>query len=391
MRVWALQGPRNGDNSQALALAGALGLRTEVKALAFNWRRHLRSRITGASISSIKLGRSDDLKPPWPDAVIAVGHRTVPVARWIKARSGDAALIQIGRPRAPLDLFDLVITTPQYGLPDAENVIQNTLPLTPGAPPAYDGPVKLWRAKFSYLPRPWTAIFVGASAWPFQLAIAEVERLADRAMALAHKTGGSLIVTASPRTPAPVLAALEAALTGPERRIPAYVHGPKDDWGNPHRALLTLADNFIVTGDSASMLAEACFTGRPVWLFQLPVRGRLAAHLADNYNPVTETRGAGARLMNALARRGLVGRPRNIARIHARLLNTGFVGLLDHALVAPRASAQGLQQRELTATVARIRELLNHRQSESRTPPAPSVPVDVAEHRVAASPASGVI
>jgi mitochondrial fission protein ELM1 len=44
-----------------------------------------------------------------------------------------------------------------------------------------------------------------------------------------------------------------------------------DDPDNPS-ALLALADRFIVTADSASLLAEACATGKPVQLFEWPVR-----------------------------------------------------------------------------------------------------------------------
>ena len=41
----------------------------------------------------------------------------------------------------------------------------------------------------------------------------------------------------------------------------------KDDPDNPFFAFLGLADHVIVTADSVSMMAEACATGRPVYLF----------------------------------------------------------------------------------------------------------------------------
>src|SRR5262249_1170230 len=45
------------------------------------------------------------------------------------------------------------------------------------------------------------------------------------------------------------------------------------DWAargdNPYLAFLGLADAIIVTGDSISMLAEACATGKPVHIFDL--------------------------------------------------------------------------------------------------------------------------
>src|SRR5581483_2108548 len=40
------------------------------------------------------------------------------------------------------------------------------------------------------------------------------------------------------------------------------------DPDNPYFGYLAVADAFIVTGDSMSMLAEACSTGRPVHVFE---------------------------------------------------------------------------------------------------------------------------
>ena len=42
-------------------------------------------------------------------------------------------------------------------------------------------------------------------------------------------------------------------------------------------AFLALADSFIVTSDSASMLAEACAAGKPVAMFDVPRRPAIAA------------------------------------------------------------------------------------------------------------------
>ena len=45
------------------------------------------------------------------------------------ARAPATRLVQIGRPRADLDGFDLVVTTPQYRLPERPNVLHLALPL----------------------------------------------------------------------------------------------------------------------------------------------------------------------------------------------------------------------------------------------------------------------
>ena len=82
--IWALQTKRAGDNAQALELARLVGGRIEIKALSFNWRHFLPNLLLGASDASLV---DHGLAPPWPDLVIAVGKRTSPISRWIKAQS----------------------------------------------------------------------------------------------------------------------------------------------------------------------------------------------------------------------------------------------------------------------------------------------------------------
>src|SRR5262245_38399921 len=116
--VWVLLGRKTGDNEQCLAVAEALGVPFETKRLAFNALYRAWNLLLGRSRASLDRTASDRLEPPWPALVIAAGRRCVPVARWIQRKSGRRTrLVQIGRPRAPLDWFDLVIATPQYGLP----------------------------------------------------------------------------------------------------------------------------------------------------------------------------------------------------------------------------------------------------------------------------------
>ncbi len=107
--IWVLQGEREGDNAQARALAERLGAPFVLKRLVWSSLRYLPNVIVGASLAAIDKDRSDSLTPPWPDAVIAVARRAAPVAVWIKRQSeGHTRLIHLGRPRFPLERFDLV-------------------------------------------------------------------------------------------------------------------------------------------------------------------------------------------------------------------------------------------------------------------------------------------
>lgn len=259
-RVWVLVGGRTGDNAQARELARRLGWPHEIRQLGYNPLRALPNLLLGASLAALDRRASDRLAPPWPDLVIGVGRRSVSVARWIQRQSGRTAkLVQIGRPRAPLAWFDLVLTTPQYGLPPSPNVIELPLPLVspPGLP---ESDLENWRVRFAELPRPWTGVLVGGSRYPFLFTPRHAERLAAR---LAEE-GGTALVSTSPRTGRSAAAALRS-------RLPAgaFIHEWSRAGPNPHQAILCLADRFVVTSDSISMMAEAAATGKPVEMFEV--------------------------------------------------------------------------------------------------------------------------
>jgi mitochondrial fission protein ELM1 len=166
--VWVLQGAHAGDNAQARALAHLLGADFALKQLVFTPFRHVPNVFLRSNLASIDRAKSASLEPPFPDLVIAVGRRSVPAALWIKKQSGGRTkLVHIGRPRAPAAWFDLLITTPQYGLPGGPNVIEMPLPLTSERPVSAEE-ISAWEKRFADLPRPWTGVLVGGSRFPIR-------------------------------------------------------------------------------------------------------------------------------------------------------------------------------------------------------------------------------
>lgn len=313
--VWVLLGRRTGDNAQALAVgqavAAATGGHMIPKPLEYNALYHTPNLLLGASLRSLRHDRHSTFSPPWPDLVIGVGRRSVPVARWIKAQSdGAAILVQIGRPRAPLDWFDLVVTTPQYRLPEEPNVLALLLPPLSG--PAQGGAeLARWRETFAPLPRPWIGVLVGGARAPYRFDGEAARALARGADALAGRLGGALIVTTSPRTGAAQSRILAEAVSSP-----AHCNLWSASADNAHQAILALADRFIVTGESVSMLAEACLTGKPVAIHQLPRQGLYPAWSGE--------RGFGRRL----ARSGLASPPRDPQAVVRRLVEAGHATIL---------------------------------------------------------------
>lgn len=314
--VWVLQGAREGDNAQARALAKKLDATVVLKRLHWAWSHHLPNPISPGGLAAVNREMSDSLAPPWPDAVIAVGRRAAPVAVWIKRQSGGRTrLIHLGRPRLPFNLFDLVITTPQYALPGGPNVIKALLPMTETtAVPA--GAV--WRSRFAELPRPWTGVLVGGAAFPFRFGSDEARKLAEALRHYRRQTGGSLLISTSPRSGPEVADILGAAL-GPGNYVHRWIRG--DD--NPHRFILSEADRFIVTEDSASMLAEACRSHKPVEIFTL------------SRWPWSLSWPGEKGLAAALAQSGLVSPPRNVRKLCNELIRRGHASRLGEKPARP--------------------------------------------------------
>ena len=356
--VWCLLGRKAGDNTQVLALADELGLGYEQKhILARPWEllAHLGPAVT---LAGIDRAQSSVLQPPWPDLVISAGRRNEPVARWIRQQSGGRArLVHIGRPWAPLDDWDLVVTTPQYFLPEQANIRHNTLPLQRMSQAALAEAGDALRTHFADLPRPWIAVLLGGDSGQFVFTPDKGRRLAQLCQKLADAVGGSLLLTDSPRTPRPAGDALQAALCA--RHI---YHRWGDSGNNPYRGLLAQADAFVVTGESMSMLAEAAATGKPLYIFdmgdgltpwwQLPHAYRykpLSHRLAMRYGPARMRRDVG-NIQDALVQGGTA------QWLAEDTVAGSALGLSE--VSNPAVATHAVAARELQQTAALLRQLL---------------------------------
>ena len=116
------------------------------------------------------------------------------------------------------------------------------------------------------LPRPLVGILIGGPTNPFAFTRGVEDRLIELARRVVEEQGGTPYVTTSPRTPPHTVAALRERLP-PEARFFEWQRGATD---NPYRGLLGLADGFIVTGDSISMLVEVAKLHKPLAIFPLP-------------------------------------------------------------------------------------------------------------------------
>ncbi len=353
-RVWLLLGDKPGDNAQVLALARALAEPFLLKRLIPRPEWVLGKPRFRPTLEHLDPARSDPLEPPWPELVLTIGRRPSMAALWLAERAaGRTRLVIVGRPKRWPERFALIVAPAQYAVPEAANVVRLELPLLAPDPERLRAAAERWAERFAGLPRPLTAVLVGGETKPYRFDAAVARRLAGELEALREREGGTLWLTTSRRTAPPVAEALAAALPPGTPFHRWRPDAPPE--ANPYLGLLALADRFVATGDSVSMLVEVARLGRPLAIFPLPVRADPATRLRRAVGRALAPEGSLAGL-GALGRRlGLLGFPRELERIHRSLFASGRAVRLGEPFPPPGPPPPD----ELDRAVARLRVLLD--------------------------------
>jgi mitochondrial fission protein ELM1 len=253
-----------GMDNQSLGLAEALGFEVVQKFVqpVAPWM-YIPSQLWVHPLSCYG-PKTDTFSPPWPDVLIGTGRKTVAASLAVNRLSGGKTFtVRIQDPHIDPKNFD-VIVTPEHDQCRGDNVI-----LTRGAL-HYVTQQKLEQAgqhfgpHFSELPGPKIAVLIGGNNNAYHLTPEVAKSFANDLRAIVIKSGGSLLLTTSRRTGADVEAVLRELLYG----LPGLIWMGEGE--NPYLGFLALADHIVVTSDSISMTTEACFTGKPVYVYKLP-------------------------------------------------------------------------------------------------------------------------
>jgi len=363
-RVWALLSDTAGDNAQVLALAEGLGWPFEIRRFRNRKGAMAMNFLMGPLVPGMVQHTSGGFAPPWPDVVIAAGTPGEPICAQLRlaATRADHRLYQVflGRPWGRPESYDLIVTTPQYWVPQAPNVMTIALPLHPERSSEIAHQAALWAPRLAHLPKPHVAVLLGGSISRYTLDSRAAKRLALEASALVAPMGGSLLICGSYRTPRGVL-----KVVGDNLAVPSHIFDWHQGRGeNPYLAFLGLADRLIVTGDSMTMLAEACATGKPVHIFDLG-EGRYAmrdspprAKVAVRHPWLASAIRARAKSIQVTLIRAVLPLRfhRDTRPIHRRLVQSGQATWLGDALSAPRPVLAHDGSDDIAAIAARIRQ-----------------------------------
>jgi mitochondrial fission protein ELM1 len=360
-RTWLILGDKEGDNSQVRAIERALGWPCEHRHVRMQERWVIGKPRVVPSLHHIDPARSDALEPPWPDLVITIGRRLSMVALWIAEQSGGRTrLALVGKPSGMMRRFDLVIASTEISLPPFDNVLPIALPLMGVEESRIAAAVEVWRERLAELPRPLVAFLIGGATRPFTIDQAVIEQLIELARAIAD-AGGTPYFSTSRRTSPATVEALRAGLPS-AARLYCWTPGDPD---NPYLGLLALADGFVVTSDSISMIVEVLRRRRPLGILELRPRGLdrldLPARALIRHLCKPEPTSVLSTLENSIARSihrlGLFNGARDIPAFCRLLYECGLAVPAGATLVPPRGEVPD----DIGRVVARIRALMDSR------------------------------
>ena len=264
--IWVLKDERPGTGNQAVGVADAIKSKYQIKKLELSAFGRLPNFLLGGSLRTITSNSKKCILPPWPDLVISAGRRAASVALHIKRKSeGRTFICQIMFPGDGLVAeLDLVVV-PKHDQIEGRNLWSVT-----GAPNRITDMVlsearSRWQQEFSQLPRPIVGLIVGGNTKRMPLGTKQVEELAQLIANHKRTLGGSIIVTTSRRTgkAADMLFEKLSKLGGET----VYFHRWNEGNENPYSGILSYSDILIVTGDSITMLSEACAAPGGVYIY----------------------------------------------------------------------------------------------------------------------------
>jgi uncharacterized protein len=250
--------------SQAVGLAQAIGIPFTIKTVHLHAPWSWLPGDWAARLGLLgSLDPADGITPPWPDLLISCGGRSGAVAIAIKRASrGRSFTVCIQDPRVPAAYFDMVVPPEHDGL-HGRNVYPSRGALHKLTREALAEAAQRFQESFSAIHKPFVAVLIGGKSRAYDLTPRHMRELASQLKTLARNQGAGLVITTSRRTGAENEAILREALSDTD----AWIWDGKGD--NPYLAMMALADYIIVTEDSVSMVSEACYTGKPVYVASL--------------------------------------------------------------------------------------------------------------------------
>ena len=196
-----------------------------------------------------------------PAIIITCGRRMAgtSIALYLLSKEHEVGTrtIHIQDPRLPPHYFDILIV-PQHDPARGANVLTSMASLNRLDMSKIADATNQLDEKLRALPAPRVAVLLGGANRRYGISAMMAKDMAKRLADFATKTGASLALIPSRRTPTNFVSQLTAALAP----LPYEVMDQAEN--NPYPGILGLVDAVIVTSDSVNMISEATITGLPI-------------------------------------------------------------------------------------------------------------------------------
>ncbi len=220
-----------------------------------------------------------DLLSRTADLIVSCGSSTVPVTALWSADNQAKSIVIMNPAPLPVRRFSLVIAPRHDGLPQRGNVVQVMGAVSGVAATRLAEAAARLREhpKFRAAPgeagsaHPVIAVLLGGETDDYDMPAGFAESLIQQVLAACEDLHAWCLVTTSRRTPHAVEQALTERL-GAHPRCRLLLLASRDPLDGTLDGMLGSADAVVVTGESISMVSEACASGRPVVVVEPPLR-----------------------------------------------------------------------------------------------------------------------
>jgi len=328
--VWLLLDDRPGHVTQVKGLAQRMGWKVRSITLNFNVLNRLPNPLLGSHLLSVEIADAQKLQSPFPDIVVGMGRRIVPVARWIKKQNrGATRIVLLGRKAVgKISDIDCVVGCVHFNQLPREGLFQLVLPpsqvndeILSAARSARPNPVFGMR-------HPRIVVLVGGPTVQHGFDETDAAQMASQLSHAANERDGELAIVTSRRTPPAAIEAMRRAAPG------AHLHvWQKDAPENPYLSYLAHAELLVVTGESESMISEAAATGMPLTIYPLRTK---PPTLKNRFAKFLRSRAGGTGMLSSLCRHafqaGWIVPPRDLSLMHRAMQDRRLARLFDGSL-----------------------------------------------------------
>ncbi len=255
--ILAILDNRIGNRNQVFAILNELKLPYKVLDIKYNWLASLPNFLLQVFGGCLHVKDFDIKKiKTKPNLILSCGRRTFPIASKLKYLfSHTTYFVHLMYPKLSFNIrkCNLIFTPFHDNIEESDRVIE-----TLGSP-APLGVIKSKKNPFKN--KPIITILIGGNHGRYKLKSNIINYMITET--LNKMKEGTILITTSRRTPDNITKLIDK--WGKKNKVFKIIFHPKNNsTGNPLNEMIAFADEFVVTGDSVSMVSQLCQYEKPV-------------------------------------------------------------------------------------------------------------------------------